>query len=159
VPAWTNPNTEISYPAVTGYPCGSGWDACTGLGVIDGGALLAALQSVFAPDLEFILDRTQFGKAEVTAALAIATPALIENAFYVVIDGFTAPELKIKLADLSGTPSVAPTFTSSLAGVSVVASSLIAEESRCRRIPRSVLPGSVRRNSRIRARLRARRPP
>jgi hypothetical protein len=127
-PAWTNPNTGTSYPAVTGYPSGPGWDACTGLGVIDGGALLAAMQGVFAPDLEFILDRTQFGKAEVTAALEVAAPAQIQNAFYVAIDGFTAPELKIKPADLSGTPSVAPTFTSSLGGVSVVASSLIAED-------------------------------
>jgi hypothetical protein len=128
VPAWTNPNTDISYPAVTGYPCGPGWDACTGLGVIDGGALLAALQGVFAPDLEFILDRTQFGKAEVTAALAIAAPALIENAFYIVVDGFAAPQLNITASDLSGTPSAAPTFTSSRSGVSVVATSLIAED-------------------------------
>ena len=129
VPAWTNPNTETLYPAVTGYPSGPGWDACTGLGVIDGGALLAALQGVFAPDCQFILDRTQFGEAEVTAALEIAKPALIANSFYVVIDGFTAPQLGITAADLSGTPSVAPSFTSTLpTGVTVVATSLIAED-------------------------------
>jgi len=128
VPAWTDPNTGTSFPAVTGYPSGPGWDACTGLGVIDGGALLAALQGVFAPDLQFILDRTQFGKAEVTAALEIATPALIQSSFYIVVDGFTAPQLGIIAADLSGKPSHAPTFASSLGGVSVVATSLIAED-------------------------------
>ena len=129
VPAWTNEVSDTHYPAVTGYPSGPGWDACTGLGIIDGGALLAALQGVFAPDLQFILDRTQFGEAEVTAALEIATPALIDNAFYVVIDGFAAPELNITAADLSGTPSVAPSFSSTLpSGVTVVATSLIAED-------------------------------
>jgi Pro-kumamolisin, activation domain len=128
VPAWTD-ELGNDYPAVAGYRCGPGWDACTGLGVIDGGALLAALQGVYAPDCQFILDRTQFGQAEVAAALAVATPALIDNAFYVIIDGFSAPQLGITAADLSGTPSVAPTFTSSQqSGVTVVATSLVAED-------------------------------
>ena len=96
--------------------------------IIDGGALLGALQGVFAPDLQFILDRTQFGEAEVTAALEVATPALIQNSFYIVVDGFTAPQLGITTADLSGKPSHAPTFASSLGGVSVVATSLVAED-------------------------------
>jgi kumamolisin len=34
-----------SGPAVTGYSSGTGWDACTGLGSINGSALLAALQT------------------------------------------------------------------------------------------------------------------
>jgi kumamolisin len=32
-------------PAVQGYPAGEGWDACTGLGSIDGTALLEQLRS------------------------------------------------------------------------------------------------------------------
>jgi hypothetical protein len=128
VPAWTDPISGNSYPAVTGYPSGPGWDACTGLGVIDGGALLAALQGVFAPDLQFILDRTQFGQAEVTAALEIATPALIDNAFYVIIDGFSAPELEITSIDPTKPPVVSPNFSSSLSGISVVATTLLAED-------------------------------
>ena len=43
VPAWTTP-TGSHFPAAKGYPSGSGWDACTGLGIIDGSALLGALQ-------------------------------------------------------------------------------------------------------------------
>ncbi len=36
-------------PAVTGYTAGPGWDACTGLGSIDGSALLAALRAAGPP--------------------------------------------------------------------------------------------------------------
>ena len=37
------PHSEFG-PATDGYSAGPGWDACTGLGSIDGQALLAALQ-------------------------------------------------------------------------------------------------------------------
>jgi kumamolisin len=37
------PQSEFG-PAVEGYPARAGWDACTGLGSIDGAALLAQLR-------------------------------------------------------------------------------------------------------------------
>ena len=37
-----------NYNGVKGYPCVKGWDACTGLGAIDGGKLLTALQAALA---------------------------------------------------------------------------------------------------------------
>ena len=108
VPAFTNPNSERSYPAVKGYPSGPGWDACTGLGVIDGGALLAAIQGVSLKDCQFILDRTEIGQAEVAATLTGSTPGIIANAFYVVVDGFSASDLGITASDLSpNNPGVA----------------------------------------------------
>ena len=132
VPAFTDPNTDRHFPAVKGYPSGPGWDACTGLGVIDGNALLGALQSVFQKNCQLILDRTEIGKDEVsetlTSTLPGNQPGLIGNAFYVVVDGFSASALGIVLADLSGTPTNIPTFTVSVAGISVVPTALLAED-------------------------------
>jgi len=54
------------------------------------------------------LDRSTFGKDEVDAMLHIATPAYVEAAFYVVIDGFRAEELGVSAASLVGTPDVKP---------------------------------------------------
>lgn len=110
--------------AVPGYPSLPGWDACTGLGVIDGSALLAALQGVFVKDCRFILDRTQFGKEEVAAA----PQGLMQNAFYVVVDGFNAAALGITKADLTGTPNAKPALTASFSGMNVVATALLAED-------------------------------
>ena len=135
VPAFdfTNPasGTETHYPAVGGYPSGPGWDACTGLGVIDGGALLGALQAVSRQDCQFIVDRTQIGKAEVADTLSGSTPGVIANAFFVVADGFSAPALGITASDLTGTPGVVPGF--SVTGVpagslTVAAAALLAED-------------------------------
>jgi kumamolisin len=36
---------DNSFQGVTGYPAGPGWDACTGLGSLNGTALLKALQA------------------------------------------------------------------------------------------------------------------
>jgi kumamolisin len=43
VPAWTAP-TGQRFPPARGYPSAPWWDACTGLGTIDGTVLLGALQ-------------------------------------------------------------------------------------------------------------------
>lgn len=128
VPAFTNSLTGRFYPAVTGYPSGPGWDACTGLGVIDGGALLGALESVFAKDCQFILDRTEIGEDEVEETVTTSQPGLISSAFYVVVDGFNAAALGIVASDLTGTPSHNPTFTVSVTGMTVVPTSLLAED-------------------------------
>jgi kumamolisin len=34
-----------NFDSVKGYPCGKGWDACTGLGVVDGSKLLTSLKA------------------------------------------------------------------------------------------------------------------
>jgi Pro-kumamolisin, activation domain len=115
-------------PAVGGYPSTAGWDACTGLGVIDGNALVSALQAVYRQDCQFIVDRTEIGEAEVSATLSGSTPGVIANACYVVVDGFSAADLSISAGDLSGPPSVHPAFTSSVAGLSVTATALLAED-------------------------------
>ena len=133
VPKFTNPITDRLYPAVTGYPSGPGWDACTGLGVIDGGALLGALEGVFAKDCQFILDRTEIGEDEVEETVTTSQPGLISSAFYVVVDGFNAAALGIVASDLTGTPSHNPTFTVSVAGMTVVPTSRWRKTCRCRR--------------------------
>jgi hypothetical protein len=120
---------DNSFGGSPGYPSGPGWDACTGLGRIDGGALLAAVQGVYQKDCQFILDRTEFGKAEVSATLPGPTPGVIANAFYVVVDGFSASDLGIKSSDLfPNTPTVVPALSSSVAGLTIAATALLAED-------------------------------
>ena len=132
VPAFNDPITDKHFPAVKGYPSGPGWDACTGLGVIDGNALLGALQSVLQKDCQLILDRTEIGKDEVsetfTSTLPGNQPGSIGNAFYVVVDGFNASALGIVPTDLLGTPTNIPSFTVSVAGIRVVPTALLAED-------------------------------
>jgi murein tripeptide amidase MpaA len=53
-------------------------------------------------------DRSTFGKDEVDAMLNIGTPASVDPAFYVTIDGFRHEELNITLATLVGIPNVKP---------------------------------------------------
>ncbi len=81
-----NPGTGI----VTGYTAGPGWDACTGLGSIDGSALLAILQGTQQVGMTFIMDRSTFGQDEVNA-----TGGVFNQAFFVVVDG-------LKPADFPG---------------------------------------------------------
>lgn len=45
-----NDGVGNAVPPAPGYHSGSGWDACTGWGSINGAALLAALKAQFAPD-------------------------------------------------------------------------------------------------------------
>jgi kumamolisin len=45
-----NDGVSNAVPPAPGYTSGPGWDACTGWGVINGGALLAALQTQLTPD-------------------------------------------------------------------------------------------------------------
>lgn len=43
--SWVDSNNVIHYTPVPGYPVTNGWDACTGLGVIKGNALVTYLRS------------------------------------------------------------------------------------------------------------------
>jgi hypothetical protein len=62
--------------------------------------------------------RNTFGKDEIDALLLLANPtppqtnpAVIEQAFFIYVDGFRADELGITNATLSGIPDIAPTIT------------------------------------------------
>jgi hypothetical protein len=70
----------------------------------------------------FIVDRSTFSDVEVEAMLALATPAIVQDAFYVVVDGFSPYDLGITTPTMSVTPtlSVSPT----LAGVAFTATRL-----------------------------------
>ena len=83
---------------MSGYPSGPGWDACTGLGVIDGGALLAALQGVYLQDCQFIVDRTQIGEGRGRRHPVTGASPALSSAFFVVADGFNAKSLGIAQA-------------------------------------------------------------
>jgi Pro-kumamolisin, activation domain len=63
------------------YTSGPGWDPCTGLGVIDGSALLSNLQTLFQKTMSFIMQRTTFGKDEVTSN------NVFNQAFFITVDG------------------------------------------------------------------------
>ncbi|HTC95083.1 MAG TPA: M14 family metallopeptidase [Terriglobales bacterium] len=53
-------------------------------------------------------DRSTFGKDEIDAMLHVSSPAKVDAAFYVVIDGFRHEELGITAATLVGVPDVKP---------------------------------------------------
>jgi hypothetical protein len=63
---------------------------------------------VLERDLAIVTDRSTFGKDEIDAMLHLATPAVVDAAFYVVVDGFRAQDLNIGAATFSGVPDVAP---------------------------------------------------
>jgi kumamolisin len=129
VSAWVNQATDTSYPAVTGYPSGWGWDACTGLGTIDGSRLLGALQTVYQKHCWISPQYPNgLGENQVKATLNGNTPGVVSNAFFVVVEGFTPDGLGISAGDLSSTPSVAPALTCSRAGMTITATGLLAED-------------------------------
>lgn len=61
-------------------------------------------------DSFLIVDRSTFGEDEVLALLSLGTPAVINDAFWVVVEGFTAAELGLTTANL-GSPPTVPTVT------------------------------------------------
>lgn len=59
----------------------------------------------------FIVDRSTISKDEIDAILLLNNPAVIEAAFYVVVDGFTPNELGITAATLVGIPNIVPALS------------------------------------------------
>jgi len=88
-------------------------------------------QSDFGKALTFITDRSQFGRDEVDALLAAASPAVVENAFYVYADGFWPDRLDITATSLGASPNVKPMLSvnPSVTGMTVEVASLEAEDS------------------------------
>lgn len=63
-------------------------------------------------DCFFIVDRSTISKDEIDAMLHIGSPAVIDAAFYVVVDGFAPSDLGITAGTLVGVPNIKPAFTS-----------------------------------------------
>lgn len=91
----TNNEWASEAQATPSYASGAGWDACTGWGVIDGGALLAQLQATYAKSITFVLDRDHYGQDEIDALRTQPGGAVVKGAFFVVVDGFTPKKLGI----------------------------------------------------------------
>jgi hypothetical protein len=87
-------------------------------------------QSDFGKSLTFVTDRSTFGKDEIDAMLATASPAVISQAFFVHADGFWPDKLGISASSLGATPNVKPTITVSPAvpGMTVSVTALQAED-------------------------------
>ncbi len=112
-----SPDEESWWPAArpdTVYPLGSAsiveWNRDIALQPIDmvanwfrlgfilpdgGGNLVETERTVVCKDAFIITDRNTFGKDEVDAMLVTANPAVIDAAFYVVVEGFTPSDLGI----------------------------------------------------------------
>ena len=87
-------------------------------------------QSDFGKSLTLITDRSNFGKDEINAMLGQSSPAVVEKAFYVVVDGHWPDSLGITASSLGTSPSVKPTltFTPAVPGITVSVTSLEAED-------------------------------
>src|SRR5262252_2123773 len=124
-------NASNATGGAPGYTAGPGWDAATGLGVVDGQGLLAALTARFTKEVTIITDRSTFGKDEIDAMLQVSNPAVVDAAFYVTVDGFTPTDLGITTTNPTSAQlqAWAPTFTESPAptGFSIRPSALVAE--------------------------------
>lgn len=82
------------------------------------------------PACTVALDRSTFGKDEIDALLSLGTPATIDAAFYVIVDGYTPSQLGITATTLTGVPNISPTISlaPAAAGMSVAPTALIAED-------------------------------
>ena len=71
------------------YSAGPSWDACTGWGSINGGALQGVLLQLYQKGCFFITERSTYGKEEVDALLKLSPgKADINPSFFVAVDGF-----------------------------------------------------------------------
>lgn len=113
----TSPDEESWWPAArpdSVFPLGSStiqnWDRDIATSAVDmvanwfrlgfiipdgSGDLVEQERNVVCKDLFLITDRNTFGKDEIDAMLVLANPAVIDAAFYVVVEGFTPGDLGI----------------------------------------------------------------
>lgn len=70
----------------------------------------------------FIIDRNTFSDDEIEAMLNISSPALIEAAFYIVVDGFSPYELGFTSATMEMTPTL--TISPTIPGMTITADRL-----------------------------------
>ena len=90
-----NDGVSNGFNGAPGYTSGPGWDACTGLGVVNGQNLLSCLQGIYAKSVTITTDRDHFGQDEVDAARTQPGGAVFKGAFFVTVDGFTPAQLGI----------------------------------------------------------------
>src|SRR5574340_932322 len=76
-------------------------------------------------DLFFIMDRSTFSDDEVEAMLLSSNPAHIDDAFYVVLDGYSPDELGFTTATMQHQPTL--TVTPPVSGMTVTADRLVFE--------------------------------
>jgi hypothetical protein len=86
-----NPNIGIPF-----YTAGPGWDMCTGWGSLNGAAFLGVLQTLYARNFYFIVDKSTFGVDELSASL------VYKNAFWLVLEGFSIDEVGAVVPGFSG---------------------------------------------------------
>lgn len=68
------------------------------------------------PAISLILDRSTFGKDEVSAVLSSSPTDVFQDALYVVVDGYTPDELGLTSSTLTSPPNL-PTFSGSFAAL------------------------------------------
>lgn len=107
--AGANPNQYGDYDGLTGF-FGTFFSSWTDRRAGGSEEIWAAKLSIVQKQCFFIVDKSTFGQDEVDAML-LQGNATMNAAFYVVVEGFTAGELGITLADLSGAPTTKPTLT------------------------------------------------
>jgi pro-kumamolisin-like protein/subtilase family protein len=120
-PLWPDPTlpqlatcpTDNSNNGIKGYPATAGWDMCTGWGSPNGNALLSALQTGLGQDCYFVIDSGIYAEQAVQAVITATGQATFHQAFFVVVDGFSANQLGITAASLSS-PTVQPQFSPAL---------------------------------------------
>jgi hypothetical protein len=133
-PLWPDPAdpqlagcpVDNSNNGIPGYKTGAGWDACTGWGSPNGSALLSALHQALGHDCYLIVDQVVFGSATVTAEIQEGSPAVFENALFVVADEFTPNQLGITPAVVAdpvvNPPGGPPQFSALPNGMTLVLS-------------------------------------
>jgi hypothetical protein len=130
-PLWPDPAlpqlatcpTTNGINGILGYTAGPGWDACTGWGSPNGTTLLSAIKSGLVQDCYFIVDTGVYDEGAVQAGITASGSDVFQEAFFVVIEGFTANQLGITAATVanavSNPPTVQPALTGFPSGMSV----------------------------------------
>jgi hypothetical protein len=94
-------NNQMSGTTSPGYPSLPGWDACTGLGVINPTALITAIQLNFY----FVVDKSTFGLDEVS------DNSSWPSAFWLFLEGFKPSDVTPSKPNLAGSFITIPGVT------------------------------------------------
>jgi len=116
-------NVALAIPGYTGttpnapfFTAAAGWDACTGLGSIDGTKLLNGIASLlYNPNFYFQVNKGSFGLDEVQINADFSSPTPL----WLVLEGFTFTAVQ--------TAGITPAITASVSGVTVTAGAPQAE--------------------------------
>ena len=114
-----NPNQYADYDGLSGF-YGTFFPAWTDRRAGGAEEVWSAKLSIVQKQCFFIVDKSTYGQDEVDA-MVLHGNTTVNAAFYVVVEGFTAGELGITLADLVGPPTTKPTLTAlpAVAGMTV----------------------------------------